>query len=342
MTQHPVLFVTHRGERHQQAALAAAPPGLAVTMRRSPSRDELLELLPGYEFLITERTGKIDAGLIRAGRNLRLIQRMGSQTYDIDLEAARTAGVAVCYAPVAGCIRVAEHMMLQMLATAKRLRELMAIAEAAENGGRTPQPCDEDYFVFNWANVRQLQGLWQSTVGILGMGEIGMELARRLRGWDCTVLYNKREPLPPEAERDLHVRYADRDTLLAQSDFVCMLLPFFPETAQTLNAEFFARLKPGACFVNCGGSGVVVEAALAEAVRSGHLFGAAVDTYSWEPIRPDDPLLAVVRGSRANLVLTPHVAAGSGTDRREVETHYGDYANVIRVLEGRELTGRVA
>jgi phosphoglycerate dehydrogenase-like enzyme len=342
MTQHPVLFVTHRGERHQQAALACAPTELAVTMRRSPSRDELLALLPDFEFLITERSGAIEAGLIQAGRNLRLIQRLGSQTYDIDLEAARAARVPVCYEPVTGCIRVAEHMFLQILATAKRLREMMAIAEAAENGGRTPRECTEDYFVYNWADVGQLHGLWHTTVGILGMGEIGMELARRLQGWGCTVLYNRRNPMPSVAERDLKVRYADRDTLLAQSDFVCMLLPFLPETAGTLNADFFARLKPGACFVSCGGSGVVVEAAVAEAVRSGHLFGAALDTYAWEPIRPDDPMLGVVRGSRANVVLTPHVAAGSGLDGSEAQARYGDYSNLMRVLQGQELTGRVA
>ncbi len=342
MDQHPVLFVTHRGERHQQEVLVGAPPELTVTMRRSPSRAELLGLLPQFEILITERTGEIDAELIRAGRNLRLIQRLGSQTYDIDLEAARAAGVPVCYQPVRTCIMVAEHMVLQMLATAKRLREMMAIAEAAENGGRTPAPCDEDYYAFNWTNVEGLQALWRSTVGILGMGEIGMEVARRLQGWSCTVLYNKRHPLPPRAERELNVHYADRETLLAQSDFVCMLVPYFPDTAQSLDADFFARMKPGACFVSCGGSGVVVEAALAEAVRSGHLAGAAVDTYSWEPIRPDNPLLSLARGSRANVVLTPHVAAGPGTERAIVEERASDYANLMRLLRGEALIGRVA
>ncbi len=342
MDQHPVLFVTQRGERHQQEVLIGAPPELAVTMRRSPSRAELLTLLPQSEFLITERTGEIDAELIRAGRNLRLIQRLGSQTYDIDLEAAREAGVPVCYQPVRTCIMVAEHMLLQMLATAKRVREMMAIAEAAENGGRTPARCDEDYYAFNWTNVEGLQALWHSTAGILGMGEIGMEVARRLQGWGCTVLYNKRHALPPAAERELNARYADREALLARSDFVCNLLPFFPETAQSLDADFFAQMKPGASFVSCGGSGVIVEAALAEAVRSGHLAGAAVDTYSWEPIRPDNPLLSLARGSRANVVLTPHVGAGPGTERAIIEERASDYNNLMRLLRGEALVGRVA
>ena len=97
MTTHPTLFITHRGERHQQAALDAAPAELDVTLRRSPSKDEIIALLPGKEFLITERSGEIDADIIRAGHDLRLIQRLGAQTHDIDLDAARAAGIPVCY-----------------------------------------------------------------------------------------------------------------------------------------------------------------------------------------------------------------------------------------------------
>ena len=85
MAPHPTLWITHRGERHQQAALSSAPPELAITMRRSPSKEEILSLLPGMEFLVSERTGEIDADIIAAGKDLRLIQRLGSQTYDIDL-----------------------------------------------------------------------------------------------------------------------------------------------------------------------------------------------------------------------------------------------------------------
>ena len=121
MTTHPTLFITHRGERHQQAALDAAPVELDVTLRRSPAKEEIIALLPGKEFLITERSGEIDADIIRAGHDLRLIQRLGAQTHDIDLETARAAGVPVCTLPVIGCIRVAEHMLLQMLACAKKL-----------------------------------------------------------------------------------------------------------------------------------------------------------------------------------------------------------------------------
>lgn len=339
MTRHKTLFITHRGLRHQQAALEAAPAELEVTMRRSPSKEEIIALLPEMEFLISERTGEIDADIIAAGKKLRLIQRLGSQTYDIDLEAARAAGIPVCYLPVRSCIMVAEHMLLQMLALAKRLREVMDLTLEADDFGQPPKRCDEDYFAYNWTGRENILGLWGATVGILGMGEIGTELARRLRGFGCTVLYNKRNPLPEAAERELNVQFAGVDDMLARSDYVCMLLPFFPETEQSLSRDFFAKMKPGSIFVSCGGSGVVDEEALAEALRSGHLYGAAVDTYTFEPIAPDDPLLPLARDPRANIVLTPHTAAG--TVAAASSERYGDYTNIMRVLHGEPLVGRL-
>ncbi len=340
MTPHPTLFITHRGERHQKAALDSAPPELAVTVRRTPSKEEILARLPGIEFLITERTGEIDADIIAAGKNLRLIQRLGSQTYDIDLAAAQAAEIPVCYLPVRGCIMVAEHMLLQMLALAKRLREVMDVTEEAQDYGQPPKRCDEDYFAYNWSGRQGVTGLWGSTVGILGMGEIGTELARRLRGFGCTVLYNKRNRLPAAAEQELNVGFAEVGEMLAASDIVCMLLPFFPETEQSLGADFFAAMKPGALFVDCGGSGVVDEEALAAALRSGHLAGAALDTFTFEPIALDDPLLALARDPRANVVLTPHTAAGTGVIGRGERVE--DYDNLLRVLRGEPLVGRLA
>ena len=340
MTKHPTLFITHRGWRHQQVALAGAPPELEMTLRRTPSKDEIIALLPGQEFLISERTGEIDADIIKAGKDLRLIQRLGSQTYDIDLAAARASGIPVCYLPVRGCIMVAEHMLMQMLALAKRVREMMDITQSAGDWGQPPRQCDEDYFAYNWSQRRDIRGLWEATVGILGMGEIGIELARRLRGWGCSVLYNKRQPLPSIAEQELKVRFAAVDELLAQSDYVCMLLPFLPETEQSLNAEFFARMKRGACLVSCGGSGVVDESALVAALRSGQLYGAALDTFTWEPIRPDNPLLSLAQQSQANIILTPHTAAGSGAAQDDERAD--DYINIRRLLHGQELINRLA
>jgi phosphoglycerate dehydrogenase-like enzyme len=343
MTTHPTLWITHRGERHQQAALSSAPPEVEVTMLRSPSRQDVLAVLPEMEFLVSERTGEVDADMIAAGKKLRLIQRLGSQTYDIDLAAARAAGIPVCYAPVRGCRMVAEHMLMQILALAKHVRELMVVVQEGYDYGHPPQRCDEDYFAYNWSGHRGVMGLWGSTVGILGMGEIGAELAGLLRPFGCTLLYNKRHPLPDGAAAELGVRFATVDEMLAGSDVICMLLPFFPETEQSLNARFFAAMKQGSLFVSAGGSGVVDEHALARALRSGHLAGAALDTYTFEPVAPDDPLRALAADPRANVILTPHTAAGTGSigvikPRAE---RADDYENLLRCLRGEPLVGRL-
>jgi lactate dehydrogenase-like 2-hydroxyacid dehydrogenase len=337
--KHPTLFITHRGERHQQDALGAAPEELNITMLRSPSKEEIIAALPGIEFLITERSGVIDADIIQTGKNLRLIQRLGSQTYDIDLKSAKKAGIPVCYLPVHSCIMVAEHMVLQILSLSKRLREVMDLTGSADDFGHPSKLCDEDYFAYNWTERENLLGLWESTVGILGFGEIGNELARRLQGYGCHILYNKRNRLPEEAEQELSISFATQGELLAKSDFLCMLLPYFPESSQTLDAEFFAKMKPGSCFVSCGGSGVVNDQALANALASGHLYGAAVDTFTYEPIAKDSPLLPLARKPQANLILTPHTAAGSAS--ASSKSRKGDYINILRILNGGNLVGRL-
>jgi phosphoglycerate dehydrogenase-like enzyme len=338
MDKHRTLFLTQRGERHQQNALAAAPPELEIVMRRDAARREILELVPDVEFLISERTGVIDAELVAAGRRLKLIQRLGSQTWDIDLDAARRAGIPVCYLPVRTCVMVAEHMVLQMLTVAKRARELMQIVADAGDWG-PPRRCDEDYFAYNWSRRRDIRSISGATVSILGFGEIGLELARRLRGFDCRLLYLKRARLPAAAEAELGIRWATRDELLRESDFVCSLLPLFPETALAIDATFFAALKPGAQFVHCGAGGVVDEGALIAALRSGRLRGAALDTYVYEPMRPDDPLLALARDPTQNLLLTPHVGAGPG--EADSSGRVGDYRNLRAVLDGAPLQYRL-
>jgi phosphoglycerate dehydrogenase-like enzyme len=339
MSKHKTLFVTQRSQLHQQAALAAAPDDLDITMRRTADKQEVISLLPGMEFLVSERTGSIDAEVIAAGRDLKLIQRLGSQTWDIDLEAARRARIPVCFLPVRTCVLVAEHLILQMLALARRLREMVAITDAAGDWGLPPKRCNENYFAFNWSKRTDVRGLVGSTVGILGFGEIGNELARRLRGFDCRVLYCKRRPLPRGVEHKLGLSYASRDELARQSDFVACLLPNLAENNQSVDASFFAQMKPGAVLAHCGAPGVVNEDHLIEALRAGQVGGAAIDCFTYEPLRPDDPLLDVARDPAGNLILTPHIAAGTVAASRE--ERLGDYVNIRAVIEGRELQNRL-
>ncbi len=314
--------------------MEGAPPELELIMRRGASREEILALLADAEFLITERTGVIDAGLIAAAPNLRLIQRLGRQTWDIDLDAARKAGVPVCYSPNQGCIMVAEQMMLQMLGLLKRVREGMQVTAEAADWGIETHRGDEDHFAYNWSRRSGIGKLTGSTVGILGFGEIGLELIEQLKGFHCTLLYHKRSRLPAAVEEQLGIEYASPEVIAERSDIVCSLLPY-QGPKEPLDAAYFARMQPGAIFVHCGSGAVVDQAAMLEALRAGRLAGAALDTYTYEPLPATDPLVAAVQDPALNLILTPHTAAGGVVAGGHGRTQ--DYDNILALLDGRPL-----
>ena len=156
---HPTIFTSNRSPFHQQRALKAAPPELSVTMLAHPSEAELVAHLAEGEYLISERVGVIDAKVIQAAPKLKLILRLGSMTYDIDLEAAKAAGVIVCTWPDAGAVGVAEHTVLQMLALTKKLREVQAVALEASSHWGTSRPTDENTFSYNWSGRKQINSL---------------------------------------------------------------------------------------------------------------------------------------------------------------------------------------
>jgi len=340
VTRYPTLFLTERGQRHQAAALRGAPPELEVVVLRQPDRNLLLTRLRDAAFLITERSGRVDGEMIWGAPKLKLIVRLGSLVHDIDLVAARAAGVAVCAQPQRVAIMVAEHIVMQMLVLAKRLRQIEVAALAGREESESHRT-DEDTFSYNWTRQSDIGGLWGRTVGILGFGETGVELARRLKGWNCRVIYHRRRRLAPDVEDELDIRYSEREDLLAASDFLVNLLPYSPQTDHSLGRAEFARMKPGSYLVSSGSGSVIDEPALADALRSGHLAGAALDTFEWEPLPPDNPLvLMAVSDPCLNLLLTPHTAAGA-PPRGSAFSRADDYAPILQFLHAEPIANRV-
>lgn len=331
---HPTLFTSNRSLLHQQRALNAAPPELSVTLLSHATYADLLPHLAQAKYLISERVGVIDAKLVQAAPHLKLIVRLGSMTHDIDIQAAQAAGIIVCTWPDAGAVAVAEHTLMQLLALTKKLREAQAVALEASPQWGASRRTDENTFRYNWSGRQHINSLHGQTIGILGFGEIGSELARRLHGWGCTLLYNKRNCLPAHVEIALGLIYADSAALASHSDMLVNLLPYSAETANIINTEWLARMKPGAMVVSCGSGGTIDEQALADSIRSGHIGGAALDSYSSEPLQADNPLVALAQDG-ANILLTPHTAAGNTHPRTE------DYTNILRHLHGEPILYRV-
>jgi len=326
------LMLTDRGRKHQRHAAEAAPSGLELIMLRRPEPEHLQAALAEAEIIISERNQAVTAEMIAAAPKLRHILRLGSLVHDIDLAAARRAGVRVSAQPVMESIQAAEHVLMMSLALLKRLgHSLRATAEPRMHA--PPRRTDEDTFAYNWMGYRDLQPLQGQTVAVLGMGEIGVELARRITPFRPGALwYHKRSPYPPAVEQALGIERASFERCVREADVLLSLLPFAADAAYPLGQAAFDMMPSHAVLVHAGSGGVIDEAALTSALLQGRIAGAALDTFELEPLPSDHPLVGLARDGQTNLLLTPHIASGTIPDSRAE-----DFAEILRLLRGEPL-----
>lgn len=311
MNKH-VLWLTDRSDYHQQRTLETAPPPLSVTILRNPKHEELQQALYRAEVLVSERRGIINADLLQMALNLKLVVRLGSLMDDIDQHALKSAGVRLVLLPDPGAIMVAEHILMAILALLKKVNVAQQVAHNPDPQ-RVSARTDENTFSYNWAALGDIQGLYDKRVGIIGMGEAGIELVRRLLPFQLAeIRYYKRSQYPRFVEREFNLTYApDIESAARNVHVLVNLLPYSKVTDLVLDASFFSRLKRSTVFVHAGSGATVDEQALANAVNVGHLGGAAVDTYEYEPLRPNNPLIEVARDPISNMILTPHIAGAT-------------------------------
>lgn len=255
-----------------------------------------------------------DTALIEACPQLRVISSVtvGYDNYDVDALNAR--GVLLCNTPDVLTESVADLTLALMLASARRVVELGSRVMA----GGWKRPVDSADFGSD---------VYGKTLGIVGMGRIGMAVARRARlGFGMRVLYQSRSA-KPEADRDFGARHCGLDELLAQSDFVCVLVPLSAETEHLIGAEQFAQMKPGAFFINVARGKVIDEAALIDALRAGVIKGAGLDVFEREPLPADSGLLSL-----PNVVALPHI--GSATHETRLAMAELAVDNLVDALSG--------
>lgn len=259
-----------------------------VTVETGRSRAELLRAIGGYEALIVRSETKVDAELLAAGERLRVVTRAGAGIDNIDVETATARGIVVLNTPGANTISATEHTFGMMLALVRHIPR----GDGALRAGV-------------WER-KALMGteLRGKALGILGLGRIGREIARRAQSFEMDILAY--DPYVPAAVvESLGIAMLPLDEVLAQADIVTLHLPLSDEVEHLFDAARLARLKRGAFLINCARGGLVDEAALYEALTSGHLAGAALDVFEREPIT-DSPLFRL-----PNVVVTPHIAASS-------------------------------
>lgn len=249
----------------------------------------------------------IGAAELAAAPRLRVAQKFGTITGNIDAAACAARGVGVRTLRRRANVACAEHALMLMLALARRLPETanrISIPQL-QAAGFHPRTYDRRHTAnSNWARIPNLSLLHGTTLGIAGMGEIGRELAQRAAGFGMNMLYYQRRRLPAETESGLHLQYADFDTLLEASDWVVICLPGNDSTRGLFEARRVNTMKPGARLINISRAEIVDRAALINALRSGRLGGFALDPLYEAPGRDDDELLAF-----RNVLITPHLAA---------------------------------
>ncbi|HTK44635.1 MAG TPA: phosphoglycerate dehydrogenase [Patescibacteria group bacterium] len=298
-------------------AEAIAPEGVAalearhaVDVRTGLSAEQLREVVGGYDALIVRSGVEVDAALIAAGTRLQVIGRAGVGVDNVDLEAATRAGITVVNAPTGNTIAAAEHTVALLLALARRV----PAADASLRRGE-------------WSRSK-LQGvqLRGRTLGIIGLGKIGMAVAERARGFGMTLLGS--DPFVTAEQASLRgVELVPLETLLERSDAITVHVPLTRGTTSLIDAKAIARMQPGAFVLNVARGGIVDEKALADALREGRLGGAGIDVFEQEP-PAGSPLLDV-----PNTVLTPHL--GASTVEAQVAVAEEIAEQVLDVLDGR-------
>lgn len=282
-----------------------------------PPRDELLDRATGIDGILCLLTDKIDREFMdAAGPRLKVISQIAVGFDNIDVHEATKRGIPVGNTPEVLTQTTADAAWALMLSAARRIGE----SERAARAGKWR----------TWHPLHYLgQDVYGATLGIIGMGRIGFQVAKRSIGFDMKVIYHD-VVRQDKYESQLPMEYVDMDTLLARSDFVSVHTVLDESTYHLIDARALSKMKPNAVVVNAARGPVIDPRALYEALRSGQISAAGLDVTEPEPIPVDDPLLTL-----DNCVIVPHIASASVSTRREMSRIAA--ANLLNGIAGERL-----
>jgi gluconate 2-dehydrogenase len=278
------------------------------------SASELASMMAPMDGVMTSITEKIDAALLGCCPRLKVVANIATGYSNIDIKACTERGVTVTNTPGVLEDTTADLTFALLLAAARRVTEAEAWLRAGE-----------------WKKgfaLQQLLGcdVHHATLGIIGMGSIGQAIARRARGFDMQVIYNNRKRLDASIEQRLGASYADMLDLLRCADFVVVMVPYSVETHHLIGGREIGLMKPTAILVNSARGGVVDDAALIEALKSGRIAGAGLDVFENEP-RLNPGFLQL-----HNVVLTPHIGSATLATRMKMAMLAAE--NLLAALSG--------
>ncbi len=293
---------------------------MQVDERIGLTPEQLIAILGDYTALIVRSETKVTAPIIAAGAQLRVIARAGVGVDNIDLDAATRAGILVVNSPTGNIVAAAEHAIAMLLSMVRHI----PTANASLKAGR-------------WERSRYLGvEIRHKTLGIIGLGKVGAEVARRAKGLEMRIIAT--DPFAsPDLARSLGVELLSMDELLAQSDFVTIHTSLNASTRGLIGERELALMKPQARVVNCARGGIIDEAALLKALKEDRLAGAALDVFSSEPPGNDAVLVELLAHPR--VIVTPHL--GASTEEAQVMVAQDVAEQVVAVLNGGPARGAV-
>jgi len=309
-----VLIADHLSE--DGIKLLKAEPGLTVDVKTGLSSKELAEIIGAYEGLIVRSSTKVTAEVIARADHLRVIGRAGVGLDNVDAEAATKRGIIVMNVPAGNTISTAEHTMSLLLALARRIPQ----ADAHVRAGL-------------WERAKFVgTELFGKTLGVVGLGKIGTEVAKRAQVFGMRVIAY--DPfISTERSQQLEVPLAELTRLYAESDFITVHTPLTAETRHMIGAKELASMKRGVRLLNCARGGIIDERSLYQAIVDGHVGGAAIDVFEEEPPK-ENPLLKLPQ-----VVCTPHL--GASTQEAQLNVAIEVAKQVADALLGRGIRNAV-
>jgi len=285
------------------------------------SLDDLTDKdLEGADVVMVTDNHPLNRKSLERLRHVKLVQQFGVGVDSIDTRAAEDMGIPVANAPTGNTVSVVEYVIMAAILLTRRVPEAENLARAGETLASVLVK-----------GTFEIEG---RTLGIVGFGNIGKEVARRTRPLGMKVLYYDVQPADEKVEKELGVRRVSLDELLAESDVVTLHVPLTRATRNLIGKAELLKMKKGAVLINAARGGVVNEGELAEVLEQNHLAGAAVDVCTTEPIPPFHPLLAA-----PNVLLTPHMA---GSTMDGIMKQFKEcFMNATRVANGEEPVNRV-
>lgn len=282
-----------------------------VDVNTSFSEDELVATIENYDALLVRSGTQVTERVIEAGKKLRFIGRAGAGVDNIDMNAATKRGIIVANAPEGNTLAATEHTMAMMQSLCRNIPQANASMQAGE-----------------WKRSKFMGvELNEKTLGIVGLGRIGREVAKRASSFNMSIIgYDPFISVDKAAE--MGIKSMPLDELFKQADVITVHTPLIKETRHIINEKTISTMKPGVRIINCARGGIIDESAIAEAVKSGKVAGAAFDVYEQEPPK-DSPLIGV-----EGIILTPHLGASTVEAQKNVAISIAKQC--LEVLDGKD------